>query len=117
MRIERRGNQTILNYKNWYNTYCDEFEGEIDNAESMIKILNILGIEEIVRVEKLRKTYLYLDKYEIALDEVKDLGYFVEIEVKKYTDLPLKEYDALLKITKDLGLNLNNLDKRGVSLL
>lgn len=113
LRIGKRGNKTILNYKNWYNSYCDEYEVEIDNSINLDKIFSVLGIEKLVNVEKIRKTYFYLDKYEIALDAVKDLGYFVEIEVKKYAKTPLEEYDALLKVAKDLNLNLDHIDKRG----
>lgn len=113
LRIGKRGNKTILNYKNWYDTYCDEYEVEIDHIENMNKIFKVLGIEELAVVEKIRNTYLYLDKYEVALDSVKDLGYFVEIEVKKYTANALEEYDALLKVAKSLDLNLDHIDKRG----
>ena len=42
------------------------------------------------------------------MDYVDNLGYFIEIEVKKYDDA-IKEYDNLIKIAKDL--NLNNIDK------
>ena len=62
---------------------------------------------------KNRKTFIYLDKYEIALDHVQGLGYFIEIEVKKYSKEPFKEYDDLLKVAKSLNLNLDNIDKRG----
>lgn len=113
LRIGQRGNKNILNYKNWYDNYCDEYEVEIDDVESLSKIFKILGIEEIAIVDKVRKTYFYLNKYEIALDYVKDLGYFIEIEVKKYTRDAMTEYDQLLKIAKDLSLNLNAIDKRG----
>lgn len=113
LRIGNRGNKTILNYKNWYDSYCDEYEVEIDNAENLQKIFKILGLEELIIVEKTRKTYFYLGKYEIALDYVKDLGYFIEIEVKKYTEDVMQEYDALLKVAKDLNLNLDGIDKRG----
>lgn len=54
-----------------------------------------------------------MDKYEVALDYVKDLGYFIEIEVKKYDKEPMQEYDALLRVAKNLNLNLDNIDKRG----
>ncbi len=64
-------------------------------------------------MEKTRKTYLYLDKYEVALDYVKNLGCFIEIEVKKYAEDAMQEYDALLKVAKDLNLNLDCIDKRG----
>lgn len=114
LRIGIRGNKKILNYKNWYdNMYCDEYEVEIDDEANLAKILKIVGLEEIVTVDKQRKIYLYLNKYEIALDTVKDLGNFIEIEVKKYEKTALEEYDSLLRLAKDLNLNLNNIDKRG----
>lgn len=114
LRIGIRGNKKILNYKNWYdNMYCDEYEVEIDDEANLAKILKIVGLEEIVTVDKQRKTCLYLNKYEIALDTVKDLGHFIEIEVKKYEKTALEEYDSLLRLAKDLNLNLNKIDKRG----
>lgn len=114
LRIGKRGNKKILNYKNWHDhMYCDEYEVEIDNSENLDKIFNILGLEEIVVVDKQRKTYLYLNKYEVALDYVKKLGYFIEIEVKNYSKNPIDEYNDLLKLAKRLNLSLNNIDKKG----
>ena len=113
LRIGKRGNKVILNYKYWHINYCDEYEVEIDNKENLTKIFTALGLEELICVDKERKTYCYLDKYEIALDFTKDLGYFIEIEVKKYSKNVLKEYDALLKVAKDLHLNLDLIDNRG----
>lgn len=114
LRIGVRGNKKILNYKNWYDDkYCDEYEVEIDDENNLDKILKILGMEEIALVDKTRKVYFYLEKYEIALDYVENLGYFIEIEVKNYDSSALEEYDKLLRLAKDLNLNLDNIDKRG----
>lgn len=114
LRIGERGNKTILNYKNWHdNMYCDEYEVEIDNKDNLDRIFKILGLEQIAVVDKKRIIYFYLEKYEISLDFVKDLGYFIEIEVKKYTKSPIDEYSDLLKLAKNLALNLDNIDKRG----
>ena len=114
LRIGKRGNKTILNYKNWHdNMYCDEYEVEIDNSEILDKIFNIIGLEKIAVVDKKRNTFLYLDKYEIALDYVKNLGYYIEIEVKNYSKNPVDEYSDLLILAKKLNLNLDNIDKRG----
>lgn len=116
LRIGIRGNKKILNYKNWHeDVYCDEYEVEIDNEKNLDRIFKILNLEEIAKVDKIRSTYFYLDKYEIALDYVDNLGYFVEIEVKKYSENAMNEYDSLLKVAKKLNLNLNNIDKRGYS--
>ena len=114
LRIGKRGNKTILNYKNWHdNMYCDEYEVEIDNSENLDKIFNIIGLEKIAVVDKKRNTFLYLDKYEIALDYVKNLGCYIEIEVKNYSKNPVDEYSDLLILAKELNLNLDNIDKRG----
>lgn len=114
LRIGERGNKKILNYKKWHNNmYCDEYEVEIDNSNNLGKIFKVLGLERIAIVDKKRQTFFYLDKYEIALDHVQELGYFIEIEVKKYSRSPLEEYDDLLKVAKSLNLNLDNIDKRG----
>lgn len=113
LRIGVRGNKNILNYKNWYDNYCDEFEVEIDNVKNLEKIFKVLNIEPLVIVDKVRNTYEFLDKYEVVLDYVNDLGYYMEIEVKKYEDKIDIEYDNLIKIIKDLNLNLENIDKRG----
>lgn len=93
--------------------YCDEYEVEIDNKENLDRIFNVLGLEQIAVVDKTRVNYLYLDKYEISLDFVKTLGYFIEIEVKKFTKELIDEYNDILKLAKDLNLNLDNIDKRG----
>lgn len=115
LRIGKRGGKTIVNYKHWYDTYCDEYEVEIDDEKNMDRIFNVLGLEKLIVVDKERTTYFYQDKYEVALDKVESLGYFIEIEVKNYDKEknPNKEYDDLLKLSKDLHLDLNNLDKRG----
>lgn len=93
--------------------YCDEYEVEIDNKDNLDRIFKILDLEQIAVVDKKRIIYFYLEKYEISLDFVKDLGYFIEIEVKKYTKSPIDEYSDLLKLAKNLDLNLDNIDKRG----
>lgn len=113
LRIGVRGNKNILNYKNWYDDYCDEYEVEIDDVESLEKIFKALHLEKIAIVDKVRKAYYYLDKYEVALDQVKDLGYFIEIEIKKYDKDLNREFDELIKVAKDIGLNLNHRDTKG----
>lgn len=74
-----------LNYKNWHfdksgkSHYCDEFEIKVESIESAKKILSALNFKPLVIVDKLRKIWVYND-FEIAIDSVKNLGDFVEIE-------------------------------------
>ena len=113
LRIGKRGNKNILTYKNWYDVHCDEYEVEIDDIDKMYKIFDVLNFKQISKVDKNRRKYIYLNKYEISLDNVKYLGYFIEIEVIKYDNDVMQEYDNLLKLAKDLELNLDDIDKKG----
>ncbi|MFH1332524.1 MAG: class IV adenylate cyclase [archaeon] len=89
LRVGVRGGKTIVNYKHFYPeneekfTHCDEFSTEIENGEQLTKIMLALNFKKIVTVEKTREAYLYDNIFEVALDKVKDLGFFVEIEAKK----------------------------------
>ena len=56
--------------------------------------------------------YSYQDKYEVSLDKVDNLGYFIEIEVKGTINDYFEEYDNLLKNSRNLGLNLNNIEQK-----
>ena len=89
-----------LNYKKWYyengiGQYADEFETKIDDAESARKILLAIDCKSIVVVDKNRKKYMY-NEYEIALDTVKGLGDFVEVEYKG------KNHTEYKKITTEM---------------
>ena len=79
----------------------------------MEKIFEKLGIKELIKVNKTRKIYMYQGKYEIGLDEVENLGYFIEIENKKYEKPILEEYDELISTASNLNINLNNITKKG----
>lgn len=118
--IRERGGKNILNYKHYYpegaekHERCDEFEVFLDSSEKMKKIFERLNIKSFAIINKKRYTYMYKNKYEIALDEVKDLGYFVEIEVKKIEWDYKTERKEVCRIAKEeLSLELSNIDLRG----
>lgn len=86
LRLREANGTATINYKDWhYNeagkseNYCTEYETKIGDYEQLHRILTALGFTPIVRVEKVRKTYSYKD-FEIAIDSVKGLGEFVEVE-------------------------------------
>lgn len=118
--IRERGENKILNFKHFYpekeekHLYCDEYEVNIDNVDRMKKIFNELNIISFALIHKIRNTYIYKNnKYEIALDRVENLGYFIEIEVKKI-EMDIDEERKLLdEEAKKLNLNLDDVDQRG----
>lgn len=117
--MRKRGNKTILNYKHFHPenkkimTHCDEFETQVQNPDVMYKILKALDFSKLVTVEKRRETYLVSDTFEIALDTVTDLGYFIEIEALKHSKDIDKTRTKLLQYAKQLGLPVTHTDFRG----
>jgi len=85
-RIREEKGRYNINYKKWHykngvGQYADEFETEIADKNTARKIFIALDLKSLVVVDKTRKKFMYKD-YEIALDDVKGLGNFVEIEYK-----------------------------------
>jgi adenylate cyclase class 2 len=87
LRLRNSDSKYSITYKNWHrdedkkSSHCDEYETTIGDIDQIEKILNVLDFKTVVIVDKKRKAYLYKD-WEIALDEVKNLGNFVEVEYK-----------------------------------
>ena len=87
LRIRVLGDKNILNYKKFIDktetteAYNIEHEMEIQDVEMFKQILNDVRIEEAFTLIKRRKKYILDGKLEVALDDVKDLGYFIEIEI------------------------------------
>jgi len=59
---------------------AEEYEVEIDNPETMLTILNKLNFVVDAVIDKKRLTYK-LESFIIVLDDVKELGRFMEIEL------------------------------------
>ena len=87
LRVRTEGNKSILGYH-----YChfnpdgsllktDEYEIEVNDSQMAVTILEKIGFEIIVTVTKTRSVY-ETDDYEITLDHIKELGYFLELEYK-----------------------------------
>jgi len=56
-----------------------EIEAKLDNVDSGIELLGKLDFKEAFTISKIRDVYKYND-FEIAIDQVKKLGNFIEIE-------------------------------------
>jgi len=87
LRLRDSSGKFSINYKNWHQEkdgrdhYCDEYESTIENLEQLENIFKAINTKPLVIVDKLRKAWLYKD-FEVAIDSVKGLGDFVEIEYK-----------------------------------
>lgn len=80
-----------------------EHEVEIDSKEEMEKALLLMGYNEVVRVEKTRVTTRYND-CEICIDDVKNLGAFIEMEKLTEAGDSEKIQDELFAFFITLGI-------------
>ncbi len=110
LRLRDANGTYSINYKDWHydgtgeSNYCDEFETKVENIDQIRKILSVLNFKSIAVVDKLRKVWHYKE-YEIAVDSVKNLGDFVEIEYIG-TDVkadPKKIAEEMVDFLKSIG--------------
>ncbi len=85
-----------------------EFEVEINDAENMGKILSYLGFSPVATVTKRRKIYRLGDFF-ISLDEVRNLGDFLEVELSAKDPRNYEEkVESLFKLIEKLGISRQN---------
>lgn len=110
LRLRDADGKYSINYKNWHfdkngkSHYCDEFETKIEGIEQVRKILAALNFKSVVVVDKLRKIWTHKE-YEVAIDSVRSLGDFVEIEYigKDEKVDPKKITEGMIDFLKKIG--------------
>lgn len=111
LRLRDSGGKYTINYKNWHfdengkSYYCDEYETGIEDIVKHKKILSVLDFKSLTKVDKVRKVWKYKD-YEIAVDSIKKLGDFVEIEYKGIADKanPESITREMVEFLKNIGV-------------
>jgi len=84
--------------------YSDEYESEISDFDKIGEIFKKLGFCELVKLENTKSTFIN-NKYEIVLEEVKDLGLFMEVE-----RLKVGAKENIIKIKKEIWDWIKTLD-------
>ncbi|UZE92994.1 MAG: class IV adenylate cyclase [Candidatus Nealsonbacteria bacterium] len=110
LRLRNSDGKHSINYKNWHfdesgeSHYCNEYQTNLEDLTQLKKILDVLNFKSIVKVDKKRRVWRYKD-YEISLDSVKGLGYFVEIEYvgPDKNPNPKKITEEMIDFLKNLG--------------
>ncbi len=110
LRIRTNPDKSIFEYDLSVNKNTDgeqecaeEYETEISNPEELRKILNFLDFKKIITVEKQRE-YWVCGNIEVALDNVKNLGYFVEAEARGDFKSNAEAKTACIKFLEGLGI-------------
>lgn len=82
-----------------------EFEVSINDAYNMGEILSSLGFNPVGNVVKKRKMYR-LGEFDISLDEVRGLGYFMEVEfLAKDSHANNEKLESIFKFIEKLGIS------------
>lgn len=81
-RVRKTNDKNSITYKDYSKiTYCTELESVVEAVDDVEQILVVLDFKKIVTVDKKRRSWLWKD-IEISLDEVCNLGSFIELEYK-----------------------------------
>jgi len=107
-RIRKQGDKTILTMKYKASSRSrdnHERETTIDNAKEVADMLERVGYVQGVRIKKTRQTAKYND-FEICVDEIDQLGSFIEVEKLADDDANVDEIqDDLWSLLRKLGVN------------
>lgn len=112
LRLRTKGDTYSITYKDdvfdngkWL--YSNEYESNIENIDMVREIFNRLGLIKFIEIDNNKETYTYED-YEIVIEDVKDLGLFMEVEYCTNEDVDVKKIkDDIQKFIDSLGLNVS----------
>lgn len=105
LRIREQNGKSIFTIKQTGINDLDSFEREteISDSEEMRHAILLLGYSEAVRINKVRRKTM-CQGYEICLDQVEDLGNFVEVEKITENEDPEKVQTELFEFLKQFGV-------------
>ena len=119
LRVRSKKGGDYFTYKHGYwnskneHTHSDEFETKVESLKELEKILKVLNFKNILLIDKQREIYKVNSSFEISLDRVKGLGYFIEIESLKGFGNHDKAMEKIYTFAKELGLNPTKRDSKG----
>lgn len=115
LRIRRddRGASFTLKQQRSHELDNAEYETRIEDPEALHQSLLILGFAPEIEVKKVRRTGK-LDDDEICLDQVEELGNFVELERLTNENVdPVRVAEELYQKLESFGLSRRDEEKRG----
>lgn len=118
LRIRRTADGATITYKRWLpvgadiQTHCDEYEAVIAPVEAVERIFEALDMRSIVCVRKKRSSWR-LAHCEVAIDDVDQLGSFIELEFKGECESVDQALSSLQAVLHSLQAEVAPQDRRG----
>ncbi len=112
LRLRSKNNDYYITYKddvfeNGIWQYSNEYETKVESMEMLKAIFDRLELKKFIEIDNKKEIYK-TDKYEIALEDVKDLGLFLEVEYCTNDDVDIKEVKKEIQsFIDDLEINVS----------
>ena len=114
LRLRTKDDSSFITYKNdkfdnngkWL--YSEEVETKVEDVNKMKSIFSSIGLEELIVIDNTKSTYIK-DNYEIVLEDVSNLGLFLEVEVMlDNDDVNVNiEKQKIQNFIDELGINVS----------
>ena len=112
LRLRQKNNEYSITYKDdvfengkWL--YSDEYETKVESLEMTHEIFNKLGLIKFIEIDNEKETYTY-ENYEIIIENVKDLGIFMEVEYCTSDNIDIKtEKIKIQEFINSLGISVS----------
>ncbi len=112
LRLRRKNRDYYITYKDdvfkdgkWF--YSNEYETKVESIKMVRTIFKKLGLKKFITIDNKKDIYL-TDKYEIALENVKDLGLFLEVEYSTNDDVSVADIkNEIQKFIDELNINVS----------
>lgn len=113
LRLRQKNDEYSVTYKDdvfengkWL--YSDEYETKVESLEMTHEIFNKLGLIKFIEIDNEKETYTY-ENYEIVIENVKDLGIFMEVEYCTNEDIDIKEEKSKIQeFINSLEINVSD---------
>ncbi len=112
LRLRTKNDEYSITYKDdvfdngkWL--YSDEYETKVESITMVKNIFDRLGLVKFMEIDNDKETYIFED-YEIVIENVKDLGLFMEVEYCTNEDVDVKEIkNKIQDFINSLGINVS----------
>jgi len=115
LRIRIEKNKAILTYKgpkiDKVSKTREEIEVEFKDPEKMSRLLEHLGFRKIAEIRKLRRIYR-VGEMKIVLDEVSELGTFLEVEIVVEEDKYKETLEKIFEFIEKIGIKKDKLIRK-----
>jgi len=109
VRVREEDSRTMINYKSEVEeNIWDEHETMINSPEEAKRIFEGMGLDNVLRVQKVRRSYEY-EGMHVHIDSINQLGHFIEVKM----DMDQHEEDDVYELLEKVDVPRDAVMDRG----